>query len=78
VLNATTARWTYADPVGCDVMIVDEAWQATYADLSALGAFAPQVVCVADPGQIDPVVTGQTRRWANSPTGPHRPAPRLC
>ena len=77
VIVATTARWTFADPtvLACDVMIVDEAWQATYADLGALGAFAPQVVCVGDPGQIDPVVTGQTRRWADSPTGPHRPAP---
>lgn len=56
-------------------MVVDEAWQATYADLGALGAFAPQVVCVGDPGQIDPVVTGATRRWADTPTGPHLPAP---
>ncbi len=77
VIIATTARWTYADPrdLACDVMIVDEAWQATYADLGALGAFAAQVVCVGDPGQIDPVVTGKTRRWADSPTGPHVPAP---
>lgn len=77
VIVATTARWTYTDPqtLACDVLIVDEAWQATYADLGALGAFAPQVVCVGDPGQIDPVVTGQTRRWADYPTGPHVPAP---
>jgi hypothetical protein len=77
VIVATTARWTFTKPadVACDVMIVDEAWQATYADLGALGAFAPQVVCVGDPGQIDPVVTGQTRRWADSATGPHVPAP---
>jgi len=35
VIIATTARWTYADPkvVGCDLMIVDEAWQATYGHL---------------------------------------------
>jgi len=32
-------------------------------------------VCVGDPGQIDPVITGDTSRWANSPTGPHVPAP---
>jgi hypothetical protein len=40
VLIATTARWHYTDPtdVTCDVMIVDEAWQATYADVGALGA----------------------------------------
>lgn len=77
VMIATTARWTYADPskLSCDVMVVDEAWQATYADLGALGAFAPQVVCVGDPGQIAPVVTGATRRWADTPTGPHLPAP---
>ena len=59
VIVATTARWIYADhdSLGCDVMLVDEAWQATYADLGCLGAFAAQVVCVGDPGQIAPVVT---------------------
>ena len=77
MLIATTARWTYADPnvLAADVLVVDEAWQATYADVGALGAFAPQIVCVGDPGQIDPVVTGQTRRWDGSPTGPQLPAP---
>lgn len=77
VLIGTTARWTFANPdvLVCDLMIVDEAWQATYADLGALGAFAAQVVCVGDPGQIDPVVTGCTRRWQDSPTAPHLPAP---
>ncbi|MFD7161403.1 AAA family ATPase [Kribbella sp. NPDC059898] len=74
---ATTARWLSGDPakLGCDVLIVDEAWQATYADLGALGAFSGSVVCVGDPGQIDPVVTGRTGRWRRSPTGPHLPAP---
>ena len=77
ILIATTARWLYAEPadVGCDLMIVDEAWQATYADLGALGAHARQVVCVGDPGQVAPVVTGETGRWHASPTGPHLPAP---
>ena len=77
VIIATTARWLYADPstLASDVMIIDEAWQATYADLGALGAFAPQIICVGDPGQIPPVVTGTTRRWADSPTGPHLPGP---
>lgn len=78
ILIATTARWLFSDParVGCDVLIVDEAWQATYADLGALGAHTGQVVCVGDPGQIDPVVTGETARWRNSVTGPHIPAPQ--
>lgn len=77
VLIATTARWLYLKPdqVSADVMLVDEAWQATYSDVGALGAFAPQIVLVGDPGQIAPVVTGSTRRWADSPTGPHLPAP---
>ena len=78
ILIATTARWLFSDPkaVGCDLMIVDEAWQATYADLGALGAHAGQVVCVGDPGQIDPVVTGETGRWRTVAAGPHVPAPQ--
>ncbi|MEN3124022.1 AAA family ATPase [Janibacter sp. LM] len=78
VVVATTARWLNSNPetIGCDVMIVDEAWQATYADVGALGAFASQCVMVGDPGQIDPVVTGPTTRWADSPTAPHLPAPQ--
>lgn len=77
VLIATTARWLYLKPeqVSADVLLVDEAWQATYGDVGALGAFAPQVVLVGDPGQIAPVCTGSTRRWADSATGPQRPAP---
>jgi hypothetical protein len=77
ILIATTKRWLYGDlrAMRCDVMIVDEAWQATYGDLGALGAFARQIVCVGDPGQIEPVVTGATTRWARSPHGPQVPAP---
>lgn len=77
VLVATTARWLLSDPdeLAADVMIVDEAWQATYGDVGALGAFASTVVLIGDPGQIDPVVTGPTERWEGSPTGPHVPAP---
>ena len=54
---------------------VDEAWQCTYADLGALGALARQAVCVGDPGQVAPVVTGCTDRWQGQATGPHQPAP---
>ena len=53
-----------------DVLLVDEAWQCTYADLGALGALARQVVCVGDPGQVAPVVTGSTARWEGQATGP--------
>lgn len=77
ILAATTARWLFADPslLGCDLMLVDEAWQATYADLGALGAFAAQIVCVGDPGQIAPVVPGNTDRWRTRPDAPNLPAP---
>lgn len=77
VVVATTARWLLSDPsaLAADVVIVDEAWQATYGDVGALGAFAAQVVLVGDSGQIDPVVTGSTERWEGSQTGPHVPAP---
>ncbi|SIJ06064.1 recombinase B [Mycobacteroides abscessus subsp. abscessus] len=77
ILIGTTARWLYVDPdlAAADVLVVDEAWQATYADMGALGALARQVVAVGDPGQIAPVVTGSTARWSGQATGPHQSAP---
>jgi len=77
ILIGTTARWLFSEPsvVAADVLVVDEAWQCTYGDLGALGAHAGQVVCVGDPGQIDPVVTGDTTRWRTNPAGPHVSAP---
>lgn len=77
ILVGTAARWLYVDPsmAAADVVLIDEAWQCTYADLGALGALARQVVCVGDPGQVAPVVTGSTERWDGQATGPHQPAP---
>lgn len=77
VVVATTARWlwTKTDQHGADVLLVDEAYQMTYADLAACASLAPQMVLVGDPGQIDPVVTGETTRWHGSPSGPQVPAP---
>lgn len=77
IIVGTTRRWLGSkyNAVGCDVILVDEAWQATYADVAALGAFTDQIVCVGDPGQIEPVVRGSTARWQGQPTGPHVPAP---
>jgi AAA domain len=54
---------------------VDEAWQMTYADLGGLGPLSAQVVLVGDPGQIAPVVTGDSRRWRDWSAGPQRAAP---
>lgn len=77
ILVATTARWLFSNEsaLKADVLLVDEAWQCTYADLGAIGALADQVVCVGDPGQIEPVVTGNARRWEDNPTGPQVAAP---
>ncbi|WP_114905818.1 AAA family ATPase [Ornithinimicrobium murale] len=77
VVVATTARWlwTQTDTTGADILLIDEAYQLTYADLAALGSLAPQIVMVGDPGQIDPVVTGPTHRWTGHDAGPQVPGP---
>lgn len=79
VIIATTARWLWVPTnraVHFDVLLIDEAYQLTFADLGALGGMADQFVLVGDPGQIAPVITGDTHRWAHNPTGPHVPAPQ--
>jgi energy-coupling factor transporter ATP-binding protein EcfA2 len=77
IVIATTSLWQYQQysQLRADVMLVDEAWQTTYGDLASLGAFAGQIVCVGDPGQIDPVITGNTDRWRGWGHGPHVPGP---
>jgi hypothetical protein len=47
----------------------------TYADLGGLGPLSAQVVLVGDPGQIAPVVTGDSRRWRDWSAGPQLAAP---
>jgi hypothetical protein len=77
VVVATTARWLWVSErdYTAEVCIVDEAWQMTYADLGGLGPLSAQVVLVGDPGQIAPVVTGDSRRWWDLAAGPQRAAP---
>lgn len=77
IVVATTDRWIHTDPTRMrpDLLIVDEAYQMTYAKLGALGALTDQVLLVGDPGQIDPVVTAPTQRWDTWAAGPHQPAP---
>ena len=78
VLVATSQRWLWTrdNTYTADVLLVDEAYQLTYADLGALGGMAGQIALVGDPGQIAPVVTADTTRWAGAPAGPHLPAPQ--
>jgi len=75
VVVATAARWEWISGWNADVLLVDEAWQMTWATLGALASLAPQFVLVGDPGQIAPVVAADTTRWVAHPAGPHRPAP---
>jgi hypothetical protein len=77
IVVATTARWLWVNErsFSADVCLVDEAWQMTYADLGGLGPLTAQVVLVGDPGQIAPVVTGDTRRWQTWSAGPQCAAP---
>jgi hypothetical protein len=77
VVVATTARWLWVSErdYTADICIADEAWQMTYADLGGLGPLSAQVVLVGDPGQIAPVVTGDSRRWRDVAAGPQRAAP---
>lgn len=78
VAVATTARWLWVPErqYTADVCIVDEAWQLTYANLGGLAPLSAQVVLVGDPGQIAPVVTGNTSRWQAWVSGPQCPAPQ--
>lgn len=77
VVVATTARWQWTPlhSFHADVLLVDEAYQMTFANLGGLGALADQVALVGDPGQIDPVVVARTDRWEHRSDGPHVPAP---
>jgi hypothetical protein len=73
----TTDRWLWTRTNGPrpDILIVDEAWQLSWAKFGALAALADQVVLVGDPGQIAPVITGDTSRWTGRASGPQQPAP---
>jgi hypothetical protein len=62
------------DPPRCDVLVVDEAYQATHLQVRSAMANADQVLLVGDPGQIGPVITVRTDQFAG-PTAPHLRAP---
>lgn len=62
-------------PSRCDILIVDEAYQSTYAQVAKAAAHADQVVLIGDPGQIGPVVTVDTSGWEHRKLPPHHRAP---
>ncbi len=68
IVGGTIAKWGFAtidDPF--DFLVIDEAWQLTWADFMACNDVAASFVMIGDPGQIPPVVTVDTSRWETSP-----------
>lgn len=53
----TAASLAMSKDKTCDLLIVDEAYQMTFADFADAAAGATQLLLVGDPGQIGPVVT---------------------
>ncbi|UQN30490.1 AAA family ATPase [Brachybacterium kimchii] len=58
-----------------DLLIVDEAYQSTFASLAAAAKGCEQVLMVGDPGQIGPVTTADTSVFEDSQYPPHGRAP---
>ena len=73
----TVASCAIRPPSDFDVVVIDEAYQATYADIALGASRAPQIVCVGDPGQIGPVITIDTSIFQHMADAPHRPAPEV-
>lgn len=77
VVLSTTRRWEWVglDVFHADLLVADEAWQMTYADLAMVAPLADRMLLVGDPGQIAPVTTAPLLRWLDQAAAPHRPAP---
>lgn len=78
VVVAPAAKWSSTALVEAfDVLVVDEAWQLSWAEFTLLRGVAGRFVLVGDPGQIPPVVTVDVARWHTAPRPPHAPAPEV-
>lgn len=80
VVVATSAKWSASkledhDPF--DLLLIDEAWQMSWADFMLMSAVSSRFVLVGDPGQIPPVVPIDVSRWQTSRRPPHVPAPEV-
>ena len=64
-------------PPEADVMIIDEAYQVTYAAAATGADRCAQILLVGDPGQIGPVVTVDTSEWERMSSGPHKRCPEV-
>lgn len=61
----------------CDLMVVDEAYQAVFAQVALAAQDSTQVLLVGDPGQIGPVIQSDTLAWATMSAAPHMRAPEV-
>jgi hypothetical protein len=80
VVVANTAKWRFykgSTLMDFTLLVVDEAWQSTIADLWELSSISQQMLLVGDPGQIAPVVSADVSRFAGSNSAPHYPAPEM-
>ncbi len=75
VTVATLAKAKFIDKSNIDLLVVDEAYQATHALVAQAQSGVAQVLMVGDPGQIGPVVTVDTSIWDGQKDAPHLPAP---
>ena len=76
VMIGTVAKLGLVDFVDrYDILLIDEAWQMTWADFLTLRDVSSRFVFIGDPGQIPPTVTISVDRWEVSPDAPHRATP---
>lgn len=61
----------------CDLMIIDEAYQATFADVSNASDESQQILMVGDPGQIGPVIVADVSAFRGHESAPHMRAPEV-
>ena len=76
VMIGTVAKLGLVDFVDAyDILLIDEAWQMTWADFLTLRDVSSRFIFIGDPGQIPPTVTITVDRWEVSPDAPHRATP---
>lgn len=75
IVVRTMASMAMSTSTTCDLLIVDESYQSTFASLVAAAKGSEQMLMVGDPGQIGPVITTDTTVFEDSPYPPHGRAP---
>lgn len=75
IVVRTMASMAMSTRLVCDLLIIDEAYQSTFAQVIAAAKGARQVLMIGDPGQIGPVVTADTSSLDDRQFPPHLRAP---